>query len=76
MVLISITNKNLIGVYKMTRKDYIKIADIIVATKAFHNIDFIISLEDMFLDDNPNFDVERFEKYISHNAQIHKLVVA
>ena len=44
----------------MTRKDYIKIADIIVATKAFHNIDFIISLEDMFLDDNPNFDVERF----------------
>tara|TARA_R110002153_G_scaffold24914_2_gene79144 strand:- start:300 stop:473 length:174 start_codon:yes stop_codon:yes gene_type:complete len=53
----------------MTRKDYIKIADIIVATKAYRNIDFIVSIEDMFLNDNSNFDVERFEKYISHKAQ-------
>tara|TARA_R110002050_G_scaffold193618_1_gene328653 strand:- start:1410 stop:1589 length:180 start_codon:yes stop_codon:yes gene_type:complete len=52
----------------MTRKDYIKIADIIVQTKAYDNVDFIVSLEDMFLNDNSNFDVQRFEKYISDKA--------
>tara|TARA_R110001592_G_scaffold156845_1_gene387594 strand:- start:19 stop:198 length:180 start_codon:yes stop_codon:yes gene_type:complete len=49
----------------MTRKDYIKIADIIIATKAYDNVDFIVSLEDILLNDNPDFDVQRFEKYIS-----------
>ena len=52
----------------MTRKDYIKIADIIVATKAYDNVDFIVSLEDMLQDDNPNFDAKRFEQYISDKA--------
>lgn len=52
----------------MTRKDYIKIADIIVATKAYDNVDFIVSLEEMLQDDNPNFDVARFEKYIADKA--------
>lgn len=52
----------------MTRKDYIKIADIIVQTKAYDNVDFIVSLEDMFLNDNSNFDVQRFKKYISDKA--------
>ena len=53
----------------MTRKDYIKIADIIVQTKAYDNIDFIVSLETMLQDDNPNFDVQRFEQYISDKVE-------
>ena len=53
----------------MTRKDYIKIADIIVATKAYDNVNFIVSLQTMLKDDNPNFDANRFDKYIADKVQ-------
>ena len=53
----------------MTRKDYIKIADIIIETKAYDNVNFVVSLQTMLKDDNPNFDVNKFDKYIADKIQ-------
>jgi len=53
----------------MTRKDYIKIADIIIETKAYNNVNFIVSLQTMLKDDNPNFDADRFDKYIADQVK-------
>jgi len=44
----------------MTRKDYIKIANIIRKTEAYENEHFFHELIDMFQDDNPRFDMQRF----------------
>lgn len=52
----------------MTRKDYIAIADVIVKTRAYDNVSFIIELCDMFTEDNPNFDTTKFENYIADKA--------
>jgi len=50
----------------MTRKDYIAIANVIVKTKAYRNVDFIVELMDMFAEDNSRFNPEQFENYIEN----------
>ncbi len=44
----------------MTRKDYIKIANIIRKTEAYENKPFFHELIAMFQNDNPRFDMQRF----------------
>ena len=54
----------------MTRKHYVKIADLLAKTNASPEV--IDGMIDICLEDNPRFDLDRFKDYIFDNTTISK----
>ena len=55
----------------MTRKHYIKIAQLLAKTNASQEI--IDGMIDLCLEDNPRFDLDRFKNYIGEIKSLQKV---
>lgn len=54
----------------MTRKDYIAIADTIIMNPDIYDDEYFMSdLCDVFANDNPNFDKDKFNDYIEEGIR-------
>tara|TARA_R100000781_G_scaffold96113_2_gene60191 strand:- start:889 stop:1089 length:201 start_codon:yes stop_codon:yes gene_type:complete len=55
----------------MTRKHYIKIAELLAKTNASQKV--IDGMIDLCLEDNPRFDLDRFKNYIGEIKSLQKV---